>query len=160
METLCLAPVPPPAHLEFCVRPELLSDEDVDPEMRAVVAAINASGWVWTTWSCEGHQHEDGYTTPYLGLVTQCKNMGSLLEIFYQTARDVTIEYEPQGEGDPACARCIGFSLAPESVSKTHWCRFCIYPDIAPQKSRFDKVHFEPARAFFRQAALRIQQAR
>lgn len=155
MTTLHLAPVPAPTHLEFCVRPEYLTDEDVDLDVREAVRLINASGWAWTTWSCQGHKHEDGFTKPYLGLVTRKERLGQLLEILYGAAEEIAIALRPlDPEEEEEFHRCFWFELWPETPEHEDWRRFNIYPAVALYDPDFEK-----ACQFMHLAAQRIHQA-
>lgn len=141
MTTLPLEPVPAPLHLEFCVRPELLSDEDVDQEVREAVRLINASGWAWTTWSCQGHKHEDGVTKPYLGLVTRRERLGQLLEILHDAAEEITITLSSLDPEAEECLHCFWFEVWPERSEHRDWRRFNIYPAVTFHDPDFEKAH-------------------
>ncbi len=57
---------------------------NMEPEIRAACEAINNSGWVWTSESCQGHA--DGspggpwkFPMPFMRLVTRNEDCGRLL---------------------------------------------------------------------------------
>lgn len=134
--------MPSPATISFDVRPEDLTEFDVDIEVRQAVARINASGWVWTTWSCQGHMEHNGYTMPYLGLVVKQEHLGMLLEILYDAADAKT---------------CRWFELSPEPCEDKDWRRFNVYPAVPSTAS--NDSDFGNARQFMHLAARRIHAA-
>lgn len=154
MTTLHLAPVPAPTHLEFCVRPECLTDEDVDLKVRETVRLINASGWAWTTWSCQGHKHEDGFTKPYLGLVTRKERLAQLLEILHDAAENVAVVLSSMDPETEDCLHCFWFEIWPEKSEHPDWRRFNVYTAVT-----FHDPDFEKACQFMHLAAQRIYQA-
>ena len=148
--------VPPPAHIPFPVRPELLTLDHLDSKIAEAVFSINASGWVWTVWSCEGHDHGEGCKTiPYLGLVVQTNRVGELLEILYEAALEIRqeIEIPADMEGILQRERCIEFTVRPdlEMMIDPSYHGFCLYVPNGP---------LENAQAYFRLVAERIYGAR
>jgi len=77
----------------FYCPPADLKPEMVDPLLWPAVQAINASGWVWTAESCQGHpDDEDGMpwafnTSPFLRLVTREENVGRMLAALVRAAQ-------------------------------------------------------------------------
>lgn len=85
----------------FYVQPHDLDLDHVDPLMRDVVARINASGWVWTGESCQGHPDVESLTDtgwphnndPYLRLICRHDRFGEMLAALLDASR-------PQPESD------------------------------------------------------------
>lgn len=63
--------------------PSVVQASDVDTLMWPIVQQINASGWVWTTESCQGH--EGGYPMT-LGVVTD--DPGRFVAIVFAAHRE------------------------------------------------------------------------
>jgi hypothetical protein len=78
--------------------PQELIIENIDPLMRVIVAEINASGWVWTAESCQGHPDAieptgwDHNTSPYLRLVVHTDDLGELLKCLADATRGMVID--------------------------------------------------------------------
>ena len=82
----------------FYELPEKLNDTSVDPLILPVVKSINASGWVWTAESCQGHpdltNRQDsawGGPAPMLRLVCHRENFGRMMSCMFHAldeARD------------------------------------------------------------------------
>lgn len=81
----------------FYSDPATLTPGMIDPLLRDAVAKINASGWVWTAESCQGHpdfglvdvhtawEHN---TRPMLRLVCRADHAGSMLVALTRSACD------------------------------------------------------------------------
>lgn len=82
----------------FYAPPDELTPSMVDPLLWDAVQAINASGWVWTAESCQGHPDDtEGMpwsfnTSPFLRLVTREENIGRMLAALAKAAQT---HYEP-----------------------------------------------------------------
>lgn len=82
-------------HLIFYVLPQDLKLAYVDALLRPVVASINASGWVWTAESCQGHPDAADYgatawgfnTGPFLRLVVHGDRLGDMLARLIEAMR-------------------------------------------------------------------------
>jgi hypothetical protein len=78
---------PPREGVIFYTRPEDLKPEQIDALLRDVVMRINASGWVWTGESCQGHPDAASMadtawphnTDPYLRLICRHDDLGRML---------------------------------------------------------------------------------
>ena len=72
-----------PPEIYYDIRPENLTDNDLDPEIREYIYDINSSPFVKTLWSCAGHiNKENGENgSPYLVLVTEKHNVNLLLRM-------------------------------------------------------------------------------
>lgn len=81
-----------------------LGEGIVDAELVETVAAINQSGWVWTTESCSGHRHP-GVDPVWIGLGHRPEHAGDLLRIMWRGAwyypedrySTLAIEVRPMG---------------------------------------------------------------
>lgn len=76
---------------------ELKVNEQIDPLLRTAVAAINASGWIFTCESCQGHPDETELMAPwgfqiepYLRLTCPAGRVGVAVELMLEAARDDT----------------------------------------------------------------------
>jgi hypothetical protein len=73
----------------FYALPADLAPEMIDPLLRNAVGRINASGWVWTAESCQGHPDaatatDTGWlhnTDPFLRLVCRQEREGEMLAL-------------------------------------------------------------------------------
>lgn len=78
----------------FYTMPDDLRDEQIDPLIRHAVRTINASGWVWTAESCQGHPDESenmpwGFNVkPMLRLVVRAERLGDMLSLMARSAKD------------------------------------------------------------------------
>ena len=112
----------------FYSPPEAM-DEWLDPLMRPVCEEINASGWVWTAESCQGHpDHAEGGTwadnvRPMLRLVTEEANVGrmfaAILEAYQIECRAAMATHEPNG--------LAGFEVWPITFRNPGWAETLIY---------------------------------
>lgn len=89
----------------FYADPDDLQPEQIDPLLWPAVTAINASGWIWTAESCQGHPDYDGReggtawphnTKPMLRLVTRDANAGRMLHLLAVAA---VAALDPDGPG-------------------------------------------------------------
>lgn len=86
----------------FYTRPEDLVPEQIDPLLRDAVGKINASGWVWTGESCQGHPdaaslNDTGWThntEPYLRLICARRDLGRMLAALAEATLDTDEDNE------------------------------------------------------------------
>ena len=46
-----------------------LSKVELDSKIRNFVLECNGSDWLFTIWSCQGHYHDNGFTSPYFTFI-------------------------------------------------------------------------------------------
>jgi hypothetical protein len=69
-----------------------LKADTIDPLVRDIVVDINASGWLWTAESCQGHPDDTTgnawavNTSPMLRLACQAEHVGRMFQALYEAS--------------------------------------------------------------------------
>lgn len=97
----------------------------LDKKIKNSVLKINNSNWVWTLWSCQGHNRGvNKGSVPYLVFIVEKKNLGNLLTLIHNsTPKIATTEFpcyngsfcyeiSPGFEDEKYCIISLHYSLA------------------------------------------------
>lgn len=128
----------------FYSSPDTL-DQAVDPLIRPICEKINASGWVWTAESCQGHPDAceacawASNTAPMLRLVTLEKDLGQMMAALcraFPMVEDCVMKsnLKPGAMSTPGgfgVFEIHGFRAYPSSRPNPGWTETLIYIDAA-----------------------------
>ena len=111
----------------FYTLPEEVLVEQIDPLLRDAVMRINASGWLWTAESCQGHPDCTdslawaGNVKPMLRLVCRTEHLGRAMALLTRSATYV---------GDELLPTAVGFEVWPRCLTQPEWSEVLVYMNI------------------------------
>jgi hypothetical protein len=106
----------------------------VDPLIRSAVQKINASGWVWTAESCQGHPDESrtpvwaSNVKPMLRLICRVEHEGAMLSALMAASRSMAVAPDDE-ENLTAWGRpcTVGLEIFPDERGQPDWCEALVY---------------------------------
>lgn len=130
--------------------PSELDLRTVDPLMAEPIRLLNATGWVWTAESCQGHPDSEvgrawaSNNSPMLRLVTREHNVGKLLKLLFMANKMVTEKTSRFEE------------VLPEETNICGAVALKVYPCEAPE-GWCEMIVFVPAdNVFYRNVGIRV----
>lgn len=98
---------------------------ELDSKIEYFVKTINKSNWLYTTMSCQGHFHENGYTMPYFSFIVDKDKLKEFLYMISETLPLTSdlfeLTYYFQISNGPSDSHYAFLSV--------YWCKNCIDND-------------------------------